>query len=335
MTESMSDQPSDSSDAPVRLRQRVRNILLLDALAVLLVVVSALVDPGALPAFLWTPTVTPSITPTFTPSATPTRTPIPPTATPQPPTFTPTAMPTLTPTSTPLPQEMVDEQKVAMALVPAGSFQMGSTAALDEQPIHEVYLDAFYIDKYEVTNALYKVCIDAGVCPWPTNRDYIRYRRVQTYPVNFVTWDMANTYCQWRGARLPTEAEWEKAAQGELGWLYPWGNTIDCNRANYGDCRKGLIAVGKYPRNVSIYGVYDMPGNVWEWVADWYARDYYSTLENGVINPTGPARGEFKVIRGGSTYTSSFALRIASRDYLKPNISSYDGGFRCARSLTP
>lgn len=322
------------------LRQRIRNILLLAGLAVALLVLGLQIDPGALPgvslpAFLWTPTATPSITPTATPSPTPTRTPIPPTATPMPPTATTTAKATLTPTNTPLLPEMIDEKQVAMVLVRAGSFLMGSEAALDEQPVHEVYLDTYYIDKYEVTNALYKVCVDGGVCPWPTNRDYIRYRRVQTYPVNFVTWDMAKTYCEWRGARLPTEAEWEKAAQGQPGSLYPWGNTLDCNRANYGACRTGLIAGGKYKLNVSIYGVYDMPGNAWEWVSDWYASDYYSTLANGVSNPQGPERGEFKVIRGGSTYTGSFALRIASRDYLKPNLSNYDGGFRCARSVNP
>ncbi|MEJ5224833.1 MAG: formylglycine-generating enzyme family protein [Anaerolineales bacterium] len=317
------------------LRRRIRNILILAGLVVALLVIGWQIDPAALPlpAFLWTPTATPSITPTPTASLTPTYTPLPPTSTPLPPTATPTE--TLTPTSTPLLPEMTDEQQVPMVLVPAGSFLMGSEATLDEQPVHEVYLDTFYIDKYEVTNALYKVCVDAGACPWPTNRDYIRYRRIQNYPVNFVTWEMAKTYCEWRGARLPTEAEWEKAAQGQPGWMYPWGNTIDCNRANYGDCRKGLIAVGKYKLNVSIYGAYDMPGNAWEWVADWYASDYYSTLPNGAVNPQGPERGEFKVIRGGSTYTSSFALRIASRDYLKPNLSNYDGSFRCARSVEP
>ena len=212
---------------------------------------------------------------------------------------------------------------------------MGSTATLDEQPVHSVFLNDYYIDKYEVTNLQYLACVEAGACERPVNPDYLRYRRVQNYPVNFVTWDMARNYCEWRDSRLPTEAEWEKAAQGEVGWAYPWGNTIDCFKANYGDCRKGLIAVGKYSRNVSIYGVYDMPGNAWEWVLDWYAADYYGTLSEDVTNPSGPSRGEFRVIRGGSTYTSSFALRITSRDYLRPNLSNYDGGFRCARDIVP
>ncbi len=324
-----------SGRASPKIGKRVRNIILLAILAVVLALASGYLIPNSLeavplPGFLHTPTETATSTPVHTPTLAPTAT-FTATLTPIPLTPTQTPMPSQTPTATPFPVSILLKD-VEMALVPAGAFAMGSTAALDEQPIHAVYLDAYYIDKYEMTNEKYKICVDEGACPWPTNRDYIRFRRVVQYPVNFVTWDMAKTYCEWRGARLPTEAEWEKAAQGKPGWAYPWGNTIDCFRANYGDCRKGLIAVGEYPRNVSIYGVFDLPGNAWEWVADWYARDYYGTLADGVPNPLGPERGEYKVIRGGSTYTSSFALRIASRDYLKPSISGYDGSFRCARN---
>ncbi|MEW5872756.1 MAG: SUMF1/EgtB/PvdO family nonheme iron enzyme [Chloroflexota bacterium] len=306
----------------------------------------------------------PSATPTATPepNATPTDTPIPsstPTNTPEP---SPTPTETIPPSPTSLPQSITDEQGVTMNLVPAGSFLMGSDADdvlancqqsslfscerswyENEEPVHKVHLDAFYIDIYEVTNALYYNCAQVGVCTWPSGfgksygREYY-YGNPQydDYPVIYVTWEQAQEFCSWRDARLPTEAEWEKAARGGLeGEFYPWGDEVpDCSLANnsvgpYNYCVGDTSQVGSYSPNG--YGLYDMAGNVSEWVFDWYQKDYYSS-QSSWNNPQGPSSGEGRVLRGSSWTYYEGHLRAADRYWLVPSDSRYSIGFRCVRS---
>jgi len=183
---------------------------------------------------------------------------------------------TFTPAPTALPSEIADIKDVEMVIVAEGEFTMGSNdGSSDEQPIHQVYLDTYYIDKYEVTNVLYKVCVDAGVCNQPTTTSDYNNSQYVLHPVVYVNWNMAKEYCEWRDARLPTEAEWEKAARGTDGRTYPWGEGIDDTFANYNQNVGDTTAVGDYPEGESPYGAYDMAGNVWEWVADLYDSDYY------------------------------------------------------------
>ena len=211
----------------------------------------------------------------------------------------------------------------------------------DEQPVHTVFLDAYYIDKYEVTNALYKDCVQAGVCAPPEfNNSYLRPTyygdpRYDDYPVIGVTWDMAKAYCEWRGARLLTEAEWEKAARGTDSRMYPWGNSIDQTRANYnnnadlnymGDTSK----VDAYPSGVSPYGAFDMAGDVWEWVADIYDANYYAA--SPLANPLGPTSGPYRVIRGGSWDSNGMSLRTSRRSWNDPSSANIYIGFRCGRN---
>ena len=240
------------------------------------------------------------------------------------PTRTPTK--TLTPAPTELPAEITDGKGVEMVLVPEGEFTMGSDAYSDEQPIHDVYLDTYYIDKYEVTNALYKACVDAGVCDQPIiTTDYNNSQYAQ-HPVVYVTWNMAKEYCEWRGARLPTEAEWEKAARGTDGRTYPWGEEIDSSFANYGGNVGDTTSVGSYESGVSPYGAYDMAGNVWEWVADWYDAYPGNTVSNDNYGTT------YRVLRGGSWYYDDSGVRSANRVRVNPASSSGYVGFRCSRS---
>jgi formylglycine-generating enzyme required for sulfatase activity len=220
---------------------------------------------------------------------------------------------------------------MVMVFVPAGEFSMGSNdGESDEKPVHTVYLDAYYIDEYEVTNAQYRKCVEAGVCSQPSYWDDSGYNK-PNQPVVGVNWNDAKTYCQWAGARLPTEAEWEKAAQGTDGRTYPWGNqSADCSRANYGGCVGRPAEVGQYPTGASPYGALDMAGNVWEWVADWYAADYYG--RSPARNPQGPDSGQYRVLRGGSWSASAYSLRAAYRGGSDPADRSGSSGFRCAGS---
>ena len=181
-----------------------------------------------------------------------------------------------------------------MVYVPAGEFQMGSEDGEDdEKPVHTVYLDAFWIDQTEVTNTMYARCVEAGACGSFGSSEF------DDYPVSSL-WQDARNYCEWVNRRLPTEAEWEKAARGTDERMYPWGNTIDESYANYSQNVGGTTPVGSYEKGVSFYGAYDMAGNESEWVADWFDENYYSTSPSS--NPLGPNSGEFRVARGGSWY---------------------------------
>jgi formylglycine-generating enzyme required for sulfatase activity/serine/threonine protein kinase len=257
-------------------------------------------------------------------------------------TMTPTSTPTTT--STPIATLGIGSTMVRakdgmeMVYIPAGEFTMGSDKGdSDEKPVHDVSLDAYWIDKYEVTNEQYAQCVSAGACSRPSSvKSYTRdsYYSNPTYddhPVVNVNWSQADAYCRWAGGRLPTEAEWEKAARGTDPRTYPWGDaTPTCNLANYGGtagCVGDTIVVGTYPDAVSQYGVLDMAGNVWEWVADSYDSRYYS--KSPLQNPTGPADGSYRVLRGGSWYFSENILRVANRVRYDPEASGSDGGFRC------
>lgn len=238
------------------------------------------------------------------------------------------------------PARILDAKDVPMVFVPAGSFEMGSVTGEElEQPVHRVTLDAFYIDQFEVTNARYAACVRAGVCSPPdtpsskTRSNYYGNAEYDDYPVIYVTWNQANTYCQWRRVRLPTEAQWEKAARGTDGRTYPWGEGINCNLANYAgkpdtECMGDTTKTGAYPHGVSPYGAYDMAGNVWEWVNDWFHPDYYS--QSPEIDPTGPAEGDGKMLRGGSWILSEHFTRVSSRANYEPGSVIHDFGFRCA-----
>jgi formylglycine-generating enzyme len=246
--------------------------------------------------------------------------------------------------------------KSEMVRVPAGWFIMGSTKKTDrnayrfEFPQRRVYLDAYQIDKYEVTALEYlKFVLDTGRNPlvdWRYDGGNFQ-ESMAHHPVMHVNWHEADAYCRWAGKRLPTEAEWEKAARGEDGRLYPWGNQIaGLSRANFG--RSGLsgpvrdrperlllyppiISVDKYENGASPYGVHQMIGNVAEWVADWYHPDYYKTAPDR--NPKGPEEGTQKGFRGGGWIDSTTTARSAQRNGTDPNTSINWLGFRCAQDV--
>lgn len=276
-----------------------------------------------------TSTITPTIASTATFTATPTST-----FTPKPPTATPT--PTLSVVST----RVLEKDGMVMVYVSEGTFSMGSNSYSDEQPVHTVYLDSFWIDQTEVTNKMYTLCVAAGKCAPPdssssySHSSYYGNLEYDNYPVIYVSWNDASAYCAWADRRLPTEAEWEKAARGTDGRTYPWGEGIDCNKANYNDGSKYCVgdtsAVGSFESGKSFYGAYDLAGNVWEWVADWYSDTYY--VSSPASNPTGPASGQSRVLRGGAWSYYDFNVRSASRSGLNPLISDYRIGFRCSRS---
>jgi formylglycine-generating enzyme required for sulfatase activity len=220
-----------------------------------------------------------------------------------------------------------------MVVVPAGEFWMGSDDGFpDEKPRHRVHLDGFYIAKYQTTNALYKRFMEATSRPAPgywTNRDL----NGATQPVVGVSWDEADAYCKWAGKRLPTEAEWEKAARGTDGRQYPWGDQWDAGRVSSraGDPGGKPLPVGSYAKDASPYGVHDMAGNVWEWVADWYAMDYFRRSPER--NPQGPESGGTRVMRGGSWGIVDSTVRsgIRLQSQRQPQRFAKFIGFRCAR----
>jgi len=228
-----------------------------------------------------------------------------------------------------------------MAQIPAGCFDMGdafSEGGPDELPVHNVCISAFEMDVHEVTNAEYAECEEGGGCSAPsTSSSYSRpiYYGNPTYddfPVIWVNWYEAEDYCTWAEKRLPTEAEWEYAARGGLaGKRYPWGDTISGTDANYGNSGdpwdNDTSEVEYYGPNG--YGLYDMAGNVFEWVNDWYQSDYYTVSPPN--DPPGPGSGTYRVLRGGAWGYGTGGLRVADR-YLNYPVNEYsDVGFRCAR----
>jgi sulfatase modifying factor 1 len=278
-----------------------------------------------------------------------------------------------------LPKEIVGKDGAPMVLIPAGEFEMGTDPAEipglmqwlekeylslnleakaswfeDEPPRHTVYVDAFYMDKYEVTNAQYRKFVQATGHSEPEGSEQFKPWSDENYngddqPVVYVTWEDAKAYAEWAGKRLPTEAEWEKAARGGLvGKRFPWGdewppppkagNFADealkkvfpealAFIAGYDDGYAYTAPVGKYAPNG--YGLYDMAGNVWEWCADWYDKDYYASSPGE--NPSGPSSGQDRVIRsGGWSPNCVRTLRAADRSGITPVSSGSSYGFRCA-----
>jgi formylglycine-generating enzyme required for sulfatase activity len=238
---------------------------------------------------------------------------------------------------------MVSEKDgMPLMYVPAGPFLMGSNpndagAESDEYNQRTVTLEAFWIDKYEVTNAQYALCMADGACQLQSNLGsdkrsaYYNDPQYTDFPVIWVSWNDASAYCAWAGRRLPTEAEWEKAARGENRQTYPWGNQAPtCELANFNNCKGDTTAVGSYPAGAGPYGALDMAGNVLEWVRDWYGKIYYKTGSSE--NPTGPSSGQYRVHRGGAWNDYVFEVRAAERDNRDPTLRRDFIGFRCARS---
>ena len=234
-----------------------------------------------------------------------------------------------------------------MVLIPAGSFPMGvppgdRDGGRDEYPRHDVELDSYVIDKYEVTNGRYLEFVRATGHRIPQNpknptrnlwQGETITESLADRPVVNVDWSDADAYCRWVGKRLPTEAEWEKAAKGNHDWRFPWGNVeptakhLNYNQQWIGE--KTLMPVGSYEAGKSPYGLYDMAGNVWEWVNDWYDPHYYETSPKR--NPNGPAAGIKRVLRGSGWQNETPTVRIFTRVESDPTMRNESTGFRCAR----
>jgi serine/threonine-protein kinase len=256
---------------------------------------------------------------------------------------------------------MIGADGATLVYVPEGEFTMGSDGNLDEQPVHKINLNAFWIDQNEVTNTLFSAFVDATGYQtdaenlgWSYAWDDLNWSKTieadwqhpngadsnilgkEEHPVVQVSWNDAAAYCQWAGRRLPTEAEWEKAARGTDQRDYPWGNkTPNADLLNFLNNIGDTTEVGRYPNGVSPYGAYDMAGNVWEWVNDWYRSDYYAAIEDNAPSPQGPAYGDGRVLRGGSWINYYSVVRSADRNWSNPMFSFSSYGFRCAWGVTP
>lgn len=214
-----------------------------------------------------------------------------------------------------------------MVLIPGGTFTMGTDSGmLGEGPAHLVTLSPFWMDRTEVTRDDYSLCLEAGVCTAPKCTLTLE----GAFPVECTDWTQARTFCEWRGARLPTEAEWERAAQGARGGLYPWGSGApSCSLAVSDPCGEETLEVCSLPGGDTDEGLCDMAGNASEWVMDWYSDTYYS--ESPETDPQGPERGTRRVIRGGGYRTALGTLKTSDRASRIPGVGSPGTGFRCAR----
>jgi formylglycine-generating enzyme len=243
------------------------------------------------------------------------------------------------------PSELVGKDGAPMILVPAGSFPMGvpkgdRDGGRDEYPRHEVMLDNYYIDTYEVTHGRYAEFVKATGHRTPENPKYPKRTlwsdhlsdSLSERPVINVDWQDADAYCRWAGKRLPTEAEWEKAARGTDDRRFPWGNVepthkhLNFNQQWQGE--KTLMPVGSYEAGKSPFGAYDMAGNVWEWVADWYDPLYYE--KSPMVNPKGPDSGTYKVLRSSGWSVETPLVRLFTRVKSDPTNRNDSTGFRCA-----
>lgn len=246
-----------------------------------------------------------------------------------------------------------------MVLIPAGSFRMGFNIENDmewgdedEEPVHEVDLSAYWIDRYEVSAAEFSrflnehleesakyIEMGTAVTIEKKNGNYQPRDGLDRYPANRISWYGADAFCRSHGKRLPTEAEWEKAARGTDERIFPWGNEFPNNdwvtfRLKFSEHGfKAMAPVDSMERGRSPYGVHHMAGNVWEWVADWYADDYYQISPNK--DPQGPEEGSSKVLRGGNWYYKAYYMRSVYRFNESPEIFKVWQGFRCARSEAP
>lgn len=241
-----------------------------------------------------------------------------------------------------------DKDGMTLLYVPAGEFLMGAEFSnepqasqtergrfviLNEDPQHTVYLDAYWIDQTEVTQEMYAQCVADGVC-----KEAFCGNPGENYPVVCISRNDAMQYCNWAGRQLPTEAQWEKAARGTDGRIYPWGNTpATCDLAvindgiGYGFCDQGnhVWPVGSKPDGASPYGALDMAGNAWEWVSDWFGGDYYA--ESPLNNPSGPEKGQFATVRGGGEFDYYwYDVRTTTRVLSRTSWRDLNLGFRCA-----
>lgn len=244
----------------------------------------------------------------------------------------PTDVPTLAPVSLAGPQagsRMAWVDNSILMYVPAGDFAMGSGAP--DAPKRTVTLDGYWIYQTEVTEGMYAYCVSVGACAPPAQGTIIQeYQNpfYSNFPMISVTWDMAANYCTWVGGSLPTEAQWEKAAQGHSGAQYPWGDAEpDCKLGNFNGCVGGLTETTAYPESASQYGVLDMAGNAFEWVNDYYAE----SIDSGAPaeNPTGPESGEFRVVRGSSFESPVSQVAVTVRRPAANAFLNHDLGFRC------
>jgi len=283
------------------------------------------------------PANTPTDIPTIIPSAT----------------FEATTTPVIAPTEAPANIRVSPGDGMPQVYIPAGTFRMGGmdvNAADNEKPSRDVTLDAFWMDQLEVTNAMYALCAGAGVCGPPRlprsqkQTEYFNNPEFRDYPVVYVTWGQAKAYCEWTGRRLPTEAEWERAARGDDFRTFPWGeDEPDATLANFNFMVGDTTRVGTYSAGASPFGMLDMAGNVAEWVNDYYVYNYYASGE--ILNPTGPGTSYtyHRVVRGGSLGDAEINIRVSKRSSVPgPNPNAAYGsseligdfspriGFRCA-----
>lgn len=230
-------------------------------------------------------------------------------------------------------------QSAPMAFIPAGEFAMGSDRGQDdEQPVHRVSVKAFYLDAQEVTVSRYAQFLGSQRADPPFKWNEATSGSHENKPVVGVNWYDARDYCRWVGRRLPTEAEWELAARGTEGRMYPWGDVHPTRgHANAGHTKwhgyDTLTNVGQFELGRTPEGVYDLAGNVWEWVADWYDATYYQFSPRD--NPAGPSRGPLRALRGGAWNNDAKSIRSANRAGYAPDARRNDAGFRCAKDAPP